>query len=86
VISALLPEVTPALSVLVEAAGSTSRLEVTTVTDDGYVLNISEPTLARVYNVLYGGKDNFAVDRDAAELLIAAFGGWRSRESGSSSN
>jgi hypothetical protein len=73
VISALLPEVTPALSVLVEAAGSTSRLEVTTVTDDGYVLNISEPTLARVYNVLYGGKDNFAVDRDAAELLIAAF-------------
>jgi hypothetical protein len=41
--------------------------------DDAYVLDTSVPTLARVYNYLLGGKDNFAPDRDAARVLIQAF-------------
>ena len=30
------------------------------------------PNLARVYDYLLGGKDNFAADRQAAQLLIEA--------------
>jgi hypothetical protein len=36
-------------------------------------IDISVPHIARVYNYWLGGKDNFAVDREAAEKVIATF-------------
>lgn len=35
--------------------------------------NSTEPNAARIYDVLLGGKDNFAADRLAADRLLAAF-------------
>jgi O-methyltransferase involved in polyketide biosynthesis len=33
-------------------------------------IDISRPNVARIYDYLLGGKDNFAVDRDAAKRLL----------------
>jgi O-methyltransferase involved in polyketide biosynthesis len=33
-------------------------------------INTSRPNIARIYNYLLGGKDNFAADRDEAEQLL----------------
>ena len=38
-------------------------------------LDFSVPHIARVYDYWLGGKDNFAVDREAAEQVIAAYPG-----------
>ena len=38
-------------------------------------LDTSVPQIARVYDYWLGGKDNFAVDREAAEQVIAAYPG-----------
>src|SRR5215469_6857613 len=38
-------------------------------------LNTGVPHIARVYDYWLGGKDNFAVDREAAEQVIAAYPG-----------
>jgi len=38
-------------------------------------LDTSVPHIARVYDYWLGGKDNFAVDREAAEQVIAAYPG-----------
>ena len=35
--------------------------------------SVSEPSIPRVWDVLLGGKDNFAADRDQAGKLLAAF-------------
>ena len=35
-------------------------------------VDVTRPNVARIYDYLLGGKDNFAVDRDAAEQLIEA--------------
>jgi O-methyltransferase involved in polyketide biosynthesis len=35
-------------------------------------IDITRPNVARIYDYLLGGKDNFAVDREAAKQLIAA--------------
>jgi O-methyltransferase involved in polyketide biosynthesis len=36
-------------------------------------INVSKPNIARVYDYLLGGKDNFAVDRDEADRLLQAY-------------
>jgi hypothetical protein len=33
-------------------------------------IDISRPNVARIYDYLLGGKDNFAVDREAAKQLL----------------
>ena len=33
----------------------------------------SKPSIARVYDVMLGGKDNFAADREVAAMLVAAY-------------
>ena len=38
-------------------------------------LDTNVPHIARVYDYWLGGKDNFAVDREAAEQVIAAYPG-----------
>src|SRR6516162_5853050 len=38
-------------------------------------LDTTVPHIARVYDYWLGGKDNFAVDREAAEQVIAAYPG-----------
>jgi S-adenosyl methyltransferase len=35
-------------------------------------IDTSTPNVARIYDYLLGGKDNFAADREAAQQLIAA--------------
>ncbi|TCO22058.1 S-adenosyl methyltransferase [Kribbella steppae] len=40
-------------------------------------LNLDRPHGARVYDYFLGGKDNFAIDRQAAEHLLEAFPGFR---------
>ena len=40
-------------------------------------LRLDRPHAARVYDYFLGGKDNFAVDRQAAEHLLKAFPGCR---------
>ncbi|HET9974126.1 MAG TPA: SAM-dependent methyltransferase, partial [Streptosporangiaceae bacterium] len=35
-------------------------------------IDTSRPNVARIYDYLLGGKDNFAVDREAAKLLLEA--------------
>ena len=40
-------------------------------------LNMDRPHPARVYDYFLHGKDNFAVDRQAAEHLLEAFPGFR---------
>ena len=35
-------------------------------------IDTTTPNVARIYDYLLGGKDNFAADREAAEQLIAA--------------
>jgi O-methyltransferase involved in polyketide biosynthesis len=40
----------------------------TTVADD---FDVNVPSIARVYDYLLGGKDNFAADREVAEKLVA---------------
>jgi hypothetical protein len=40
--------------------------------DDGWVppvVDVNKPSVARMYDYYLGGKDNFAVDREAAEQL-----------------
>lgn len=47
-----------------------------TENDDGWVppdVDTSTPSVARMYDYYLGGKDNFAVDREAAEKVIAHF-------------
>jgi hypothetical protein len=34
-------------------------------------IDISRPNVARIYDYLLGGKDNFTVDREAAKKLLA---------------
>jgi hypothetical protein len=34
-------------------------------------IDISRPNVARIYDYLLGGKDNFTVDREAAKQLLA---------------
>ncbi|HUN33643.1 MAG TPA: SAM-dependent methyltransferase, partial [Trebonia sp.] len=34
-------------------------------------IDTSVPNVARIYDYLLGGKDNFAADRDAAQQLLA---------------
>ena len=44
--------------------------------DPGYVppeIDVSTPSIARVYDAILGGKDNFAADRAVAELAHQAF-------------
>jgi S-adenosyl methyltransferase len=41
------------------------------------VIDTSRPHQARVYDYLLGGKDNFAVDREAAERALAVYPGLR---------
>lgn len=36
-------------------------------------ININKPNIARIYDYLLGGKDNFAADRDEAERLLQAY-------------
>jgi hypothetical protein len=43
------------------------------------VVDTTRPHQARVYDYWLGGKDNFAVDREAAERALAAYPGLRSR-------
>jgi O-methyltransferase involved in polyketide biosynthesis len=40
-------------------------------------LDISKPNVARAYDYLLGGKDNFAADRELAERLLAIYPGVR---------
>jgi SAM-dependent methyltransferase len=40
-------------------------------------LNLDRPHPARVYDFFLGGKDNFAIDRQAGEHLLEAFPGFR---------
>jgi hypothetical protein len=45
--------------------------------EPGYVpptLDITKPSVARVYDAILGGKDNFAVDREVAAAAVAAMG------------
>jgi len=49
-----------------------SRSEGSRAGDNGLGLDTSHAHPARVYNYWLGGKDNFAADREAAELAIAA--------------
>ena len=53
--------------------GRQSSPETSGPTPDG--LDTSVPHIARVYDYWLGGKDNFAVDREAAEQVIAAYPG-----------
>ncbi|GAB3888769.1 SAM-dependent methyltransferase [Kibdelosporangium lantanae] len=39
--------------------------------DDRPVIDTSRPSVARVYNALLGGKDNYQVDRDVRDQLLA---------------
>jgi len=44
--------------------------------DPGYAppdIDVSTPSIARVYDAILGGKDNFAADRAVAELALQAF-------------
>jgi SAM-dependent methyltransferase len=43
------------------------------MTDEEWVpkgIDVSKPSVARVYDFMLGGKDNFAVDRNASELVL----------------
>jgi hypothetical protein len=40
-------------------------------------LDVSKPNVARAYDYLLGGKDNFAADRELAERLLAIYPGTR---------
>jgi hypothetical protein len=45
--------------------------------DPGYVpptIDVTKPSVARVYDAILGGKDNYAVDREVARAAIAAMG------------
>jgi hypothetical protein len=45
--------------------------------DPDYVLptiDTTKPSVARVYDAILGGKDNFAVDREVARQAVAAMG------------
>src|SRR5206468_8858014 len=53
--------------------GRQSSLETSGPTPGG--LDASVAHIARVYDYWLGGKDNFAVDREAAEQVIAAYPG-----------
>ena len=39
--------------------------------------SVSEPSIPRVWDVLLGGKDNFAADREQAEKVLVVFRGQR---------
>lgn len=36
-------------------------------------INVTTPNVARIYDYMLGGKDNFAADREAAEQILKAF-------------
>src|SRR2546430_11186255 len=57
----------------VTGEGRQSSPETSGPTRDG--LDASVPPIARVYDYWLGGKDTFAVDREAAEQVIAAYPG-----------
>jgi hypothetical protein len=40
--------------------------------DLAWSINVSVPNVARIYDYILGGKDNFAADRQAAQQLLAA--------------
>src|ERR1700761_3777301 len=54
--------------------GPTSPAPVGTAPD---ALDISKPNVARAYDYLLGGKDNFAADRQLADTLLAIYPGTR---------
>jgi hypothetical protein len=56
-------------------AGDWSQNWLETSGPDPSGLDTSVPHIARVYDYWLGGKDNFAVDREAAEQVIAAYPG-----------
>ncbi len=39
------------------------------VTDDGISIDPTRPSIARVYDYLLGGKDNYAVDREIGDVF-----------------
>src|ERR1700722_1755186 len=44
---------------------------------DAAAIDMTRPHQARIYDYWLGGKDNFAVDREAAEQALAAYPGLR---------
>jgi hypothetical protein len=39
-------------------------------------IDTSKPQLARIWNYWLGGKDNYLVDREAGDEVLAAIGGY----------
>jgi hypothetical protein len=54
-----------------------TRVAFPIVTKTPTELDITHPNVARVYDYWLGGKDNFAVDRELAESMLAIFPGLR---------
>jgi hypothetical protein len=59
---------------MTEVAGAEFRkqTDATVGADRSDVVNASVPNVARLYDYLLGGKDNYAADRQAAEELLDA--------------
>src|SRR5690606_37230500 len=57
-----------------DVAGSSKRPRRTCMTERAPAgVDVSTPNIARIYDYMLGGKDNFAVDRAAAERVLKAF-------------